>query len=271
MVKGWGALVGITIIATLALILIPYTPQAEAGVVSETICSGDLLSGLYNDVLVETGEICSVRPGAVIQGNLVGEEDSTIALVLATVGGNVEVGINGRFVSFGGTIGGDLKAGDGSRTWLNGSMFIGGDIEASNCFSVGMYNVNPLSPVLILGDVFTDGCDFVRLRNSSIGNSVDIRNTLVATTLADSVVAGSVEIEDNMGTVYRAARNSIGGDLRVNNNDSSTSVLPIPGFISGNLIAGSLDCGGNNPAPVAGIVSGPNVVSGSKSGQCAGL
>jgi len=269
LVRIW-AFGSIIIFSTLALFLIPYTPQAEAGVF-ETICSGDLLSGLYNNVQVETGETCSVRPGAVIQGDLVGGEDSTIALVGATVDGDVTVGTNGRLVAYSSLIGGDLLVGDGSRVWLGGNNTIGGGIQAENCFSMGMYNLNPIFADVIFGDVHADGCNHIRVRNSSIGGLVDIRNTLFSTTLAGSFVNDNVVIEDNLGTVYRAAQNTVGGDMTVDNNDTSTSVLSIPGFISGNFIAGDLECSGNNPAPVAGVTSGLNGVTGDKFGQCAGL
>jgi len=265
LVKAWGALGSITIIATLALILIPSTPEAAAG--ADTICSGILAAGTYMNIIVPT--FCSIGNLVIVNGNVIVQNGATVALVGATIGGNVELDTDSRLVAFVSAINGNLVAGDGTRVWLNGNNTIGGNLVATNCFSVGNYNPGIVD--FIIGDIVIDNCDLVRLRFVSVGVDVTIMNVNSASSLADSLVGGDLDISNNSGFVYRAARNTVGGDLTVDNNDTSTSTLLIPGFISGNFISGNLDCGENDPAPVFGIISGPNVVTGVKSGQCTGL
>ena len=88
-------------------------------------------------------------------------------------------------------------------------------------------------------------------------------------TVEDSVIRGGVTISDYSGFWLGFIRNQVRGDAELNNN-----VMQDPDaneFVT-NRIKGDLICYGNSPAPQVGDSQGqPNVVSGRKLGQCAGL
>jgi hypothetical protein len=88
-------------------------------------------------------------------------------------------------------------------------------------------------------------------------------------TIEDSHISGGVSIEGYNGFWMGFIRNDVHGTVNLNDN-----VLFDPDgneYVT-NTIHGSLKCSGNSPAPQIGDSEGePNVVSGSKAGQCAGV
>jgi hypothetical protein len=88
-------------------------------------------------------------------------------------------------------------------------------------------------------------------------------------TIEDSQIHGSVTIDGYNGFWMGFIRNHVNGSVNLNNNvleDSDANE-----YVT-NTIMGSLNCAGNSPAPQVGDSEGePNVVSGAKTGQCAGL
>jgi len=85
-------LTGLGTLAILSMILLPYAPQAEAGV---TACSVILTSagGPYNDVIVNPGDSCFVEDGTIINGNFeaIGAVDIFMFGPSITIGGAVEI------------------------------------------------------------------------------------------------------------------------------------------------------------------------------------
>jgi hypothetical protein len=88
-------------------------------------------------------------------------------------------------------------------------------------------------------------------------------------TIEDSVIHGGVTIEGYDGFWIGFIRNTVYGDVNLNNNvvgdpDGNEYVT--------NTIHGSLNCRGNSPAPQIGDSEGsPNQVTGAKTGQCTNL
>ena len=87
--------------------------------------------------------------------------------------------------------------------------------------------------------------------------------------IEDNVIHGEVVIDGYDGFWFGFIRNHVDGTVKLNNN-----VLEDPDgneYVT-NTIHGSLQCSGNSPAPQVGDSEGlPNVVTGSKSGQCTNL
>ncbi len=89
------------------------------------------------------------------------------------------------------------------------------------------------------------------------------------TTLEDNVIHGAVSFEGYDGFWSGFIRNTVFGSVSFNGN---TVLDPDGNEVVTNTIHGSLNCFGNDPAPQVGDSGGsPNVVTGAKTGQCAGL
>jgi len=104
-------LTGIGTLAILAMILLPFTPQAEAGV---TVCSGTLteVGGPYNDVIVNPGDSCFVESETIINGNFeaIGAVDIVMFGPSITIGGAVEIKEStGNTFVFGVSVGESIK------------------------------------------------------------------------------------------------------------------------------------------------------------------
>ena len=87
--------------------------------------------------------------------------------------------------------------------------------------------------------------------------------------IEDNVIHGGVTVTGYDGFWFGFIRNHVSGTVRLSDN---TLVDPDGNEYVTNVIHGSLMCWGNSPAPQVGDSEGlPNDVTGSKTGQCAGL
>jgi cytoskeletal protein CcmA (bactofilin family) len=128
---------------------------------------------------------------------------------------------------------GDLKLGRGS-TVIAGDLRVDGDIEGKAASGL------KLTSSRIDGDIqFEDG------------GSVEVRQT---------VIEGNLQLESNHGSLH-VEGNSVEGNVQVFKNRGG------PFSISGNEIAGHLQCKENEPAPTG----GGNDVDGEKEDQCRNL
>jgi hypothetical protein len=85
-------------------------------------------------------------------------------------------------------------------------------------------------------------------------------------TIEDSTINGGVTIDGYNGFWQGFIRNNVHGSVNFNNNVVED---PDGNEIVTNIIHGSLNCEGNDPAPQIGDSEGqPNQVTGHKSGQC---
>ena len=88
-------------------------------------------------------------------------------------------------------------------------------------------------------------------------------------TVEDNVIHGGATINGYSGVWLGFIRNFVNGTVRLNNNDMDD---PDANEFVTNTIRGNLVCHGNSPPPQVGDSEGqPNVVTGRKVDQCAGL
>jgi hypothetical protein len=108
----------------------------------------------------------------------------------------------------------------------------------------GSVSVSNATGFVVIGDPGDDGC-------------------------AGNVVSGAITLTHNQGDV-EVQVNRIGGTLGVTDT-SGTGPFPddTQAEIVNNIVSGALSCSGNVPPPTN--RSQPNLVSGAKTGQCAGL
>ena len=135
----------------------------------------------------------------------------------------------------------------------------------------------PDETATISGGVQATDAKNVQIHSATINGGVDIHGGpgvqngppfFFATwnTIEDSVIHGGVTIEGYDGFWIGFIRNTVYGDVNLNNNvvgdpDGNEYVT--------NTIHGSLNCSGNSPAPQVGDSEGsPNEVTGSVTGQC---
>jgi hypothetical protein len=89
--------------------------------------------------------------------------------------------------------------------------------------------------------------------------------------IKDNTIGGRLIVEKWQGGWAGLIRNTVGGNVEFSHN---MSVLdPDSNEVQTNVIGGNLSCFGNSPAAQVNPADGglPNIVAGSKIGQCAGL
>jgi hypothetical protein len=120
------------------------------------------------------------------------------------------------------------------------------------------------------GSVKAKDAASVQLHFAKVGGSVAIEGgTGFFSTVEDNVIRGGAHITGYQGFWLGFIRNQVGGSVRLNNNIMDD---PDANEYVSNTIGGNLVCIGDSPAPQVGDSGGsPNVVSGQKIGQCAGL
>jgi len=153
----------------------------------------------------------------------------------------------------------------GLDVW-DGATFVFGD--------EGSPNVN----ATISGGVRSHNAASVQIHFSTINGGVNLSGgaspfggpfDITWNTIEDSNINGAVSITGYNGFWQGFIRNTVNGGLTFNDN----TVLDTDGNeVVTNTIHGSVSCAGNDPAPQVGDSEGePNVITGSASGQCAGI
>jgi hypothetical protein len=122
----------------------------------------------------------------------------------------------------------------------------------------------------INGGIVASGASSVQVHFARVNGGVSIQGGEgFFSTVEDSVIHGGATINGYRGFWLGFIRNTVSGTVTLSNN-----VMDDPDaneFVT-NTIRGNLVCFGNSPAPQVGDSEGlPNVVSGKKVGQCAGL
>jgi hypothetical protein len=122
----------------------------------------------------------------------------------------------------------------------------------------------------INGGIVANGASSVQVHFARVNGGVSLQGGEgFFSTVEDSVIHGGATINGYRGFWLGFIRNTVSGTVTLSNN-----VMDDPDaneFVT-NTIRGNLVCFGNSPAPQVGDSEGlPNVVSGQKVGQCAGL
>jgi hypothetical protein len=150
-------------------------------------------------------------------------------------------------------------------------------VRAGATFVLGSEE-NPVHTGTITGGVHATNAMSVQIHFSRISGGIDLRGgsgpfggpfEVTWNTIEDSVVNGSVDISGYDGFWQGFFRNTVNGSVNLNDN---VVIDPDGNEVQTNVIHGSLRCSGNDPAPQQGDSGGsPNVVTGPKTGQCAGI
>jgi hypothetical protein len=130
----------------------------------------------------------------------------------------------------------------------------------------------------ISGGVRSSNAASVQIHFATINGGVDLRGgdgpfggpfDVTWNTIEDSRINGSVTVDGYTGFWQGFIRNTVNGGVTFDDNVVGD---PDGNEVVTNTIHGNLDCAGNTPAPQVGDSEGePNVVTGAKTGQCAGV
>ena len=185
------------------------------------------------------------------------------------------------------TCNGELAAGTYKRVVVpadavclsNGPVTIRGGlyIEQGATFVLGSEE-SPVGTGTINGGVHATDAMSVQIHFTTINGGIDVHGgsgpfggpfDVTWNTIEDSSIHGNVTISGYNGFWMGFIRNDVRGS--VNLNDNILADLDGNEYVT-NTIHGSLHCSGNSPAPQVGDSEGEsNVVTGAKTGQCAGL
>jgi hypothetical protein len=156
---------------------------------------------------------------------------------------------------------------------IRGGLFIG----PGATFVLGSEE-NPVNTGTISGGVHATNPASVQIHFTTINGGVDVHGgsgpfggpfEITWNAIEDNRINGGATVEGYDGFWFGFIRNHVHGSVNLNDN-----VLEDPDaneYVT-NTIHGSLRCAGNSPAPQIGdSEGGSNVVTGAKTGQCAGL
>ena len=141
-------------------------------------------------------------------------------------------------------------------------------VDAGATFILG--NENHAGGGKIGGTVSAVDAASVQLHFAHVGGSVTMHGgNGFFSTVEDNVIHGGATIDGYSGFWLGFIRNSVHGTVKLNNTDMQD---PDANEFVTNTIHGSLICHNDSPAPQVGDSEGqPNVVTGRKVDQCAGL
>jgi hypothetical protein len=230
--KRVSALAGLLLIASTILF-----SARVASASSVTVCDGGLGPGQFQKVEVPPDAICFATGPIDVRGGL-------------------EIGRGATFVL-------------GSEEDPTPTGTIRGGVQATDAANVQIHFAT------ILGGVDISGGSGPFYPNSPFCFPVDEEDPnsevqcITFSTIEDSTIKGGASIDGYDGFWLGFIRNHVSGTVSLTNN---TLTDPDANEYVTNTINGSLHCSGNDPAPQVGDSEGqPNVVSGTKAGQCAEL
>jgi hypothetical protein len=159
---------------------------------------------------------------------------------------------------------GETCDGTNASVVVRGGVYVG----AGATFVLGSEEGGPTGT--ISGGVVANAASSVQLHFARINGGVSIQGGEgFFSTVEDNVIHGGATINGYTGFWLGFIRNTVYGSVTLSNN-----IMDDPDaneFVT-NTIHGNLVCFGNVPAPQVGDSEGlPNVVTGQKVGQCAGL
>ncbi len=128
----------------------------------------------------------------------------------------------------------------------------------------------------VSGSLSASGAAAIRVCGSSVGGTVNIASSTGFVLLGDpgdyacaaNTFSASVALSGNRGGL-KVAANQVGARLILTSNTGGGPSGEVAPEVVGNRVGGSLACQNNSPPPSND--GQPNIVSGSRSGQCSGL
>jgi hypothetical protein len=229
--KGIG--LGLVVLTTLVGVLV----GAGAAASSSTCTGGTIAPGTYGSLVVAGN--CSIPAGSVIvHGGL-------------TVGPGARLNVSSQQANL--VVDGGVSVGSG------GSFILGCPTHPEvgpPCHAVGNR---------INGGLKASGAAAVQVHSSEVNGGLSLEGGHgFFSVLEDSTVRGGVSVSGYSAVFLGLFRNTISGGATVNNITLSDQL-----DIGGNTISGNLACSGNSPPPHN--EGQPNSVTGSETGQCAGI
>jgi len=170
-----------------------------------------------------------------------------------------------------------VPAGASCLTFAGPVTIVGGvSVGAGATFVLGDEG-NPSHTGTIIGGVRSTNAASVQIHFSTITGGVNLTGGsgpfggpfgVTFNTIEDSVINGAVNISGYNGFWQGFFRNTVNGSLNFNRN---TVVDTDGNEVQTNVIRGSMNCSGNDPAPQMGDSGGSPNVAAHKNGQCAAL
>jgi hypothetical protein len=227
-----------------ALTVAVAVPNAVAAGPAQFTCNGGTVPpGTYSGLTV-TGD-CAINSGTV---NVKG--------AVTVNGGNLEA------------VGGSLSA-NGLSLLSTGSVYlmnsrINGGVQGNESGEATFWTSTITGGIRIIGGFSVD----VESSEVTGGISYHDMGTSVPVAVVNSTVKGGISIGD--GAIREGPQltdDQVTGGVQ---HDGLFDIAYLPSTLSGDVIHGGLVCAGDDPAP-ADVGGAPNVVTGQRSGECAGV
>jgi hypothetical protein len=267
----------LSVLAAVNLVAIGLTagPSQAQSTTCNTVFGGGEITG---DLVVPTGSFCQLVD-TTVTGNVTVQAGSDLFLDSSWIQGSLSVGTNAfvdayearvdGMTSLSGAFGIFASSSRFNRTILNvDSGFVyskksthWGGITSTNGETI-------IETGVVLGSVRTNGDLKTDIFDSAVFGLVTAENATDGSVICDLGAGFGVTVKTsggliqigNGGPITNCSFNVL-GQIQVHNNVASQI------DISGNLVAGDLNCSGNSPAPTG----SSNFVFGAKIGQCASL
>lgn len=273
----WRALAVLAVINLVAVGLVAAPSRAQI-----TSCNGTMTDQtIEGTVVVSVGGFCNLQD-VVVEGSVTLRADGALFMDGSRIRGGLTVEGGGIFTFVDMTdsrVDGMTTLGDGAILDSYSGRFnrvvdatAGGDINSNESTHWGGIRAENGSTTIVrggfvVGGVRADGAFRADLYDTAVFGPVSVENGTEGTVLCHLGAALSVRANGNSDTVqvgtgpHADCGFNLFGSLTVNNNINAHIT------INGSVIAGNLECIGNDPAPFG----GSNLVGGSRIGQCESL
>ncbi len=234
-----------------APVSVTYTVSAPLGS-GTTSCNG-AYSGSGGQLVVASGAVCTLLPGAKLSGNVQVGQGGTLNDEGAAIAGNLQA-TNAKWISVlgGGTIGGNLQVqglsgapawGDNAlcATTVKGNVIVQGSAAAAPVDIGNLGACAGLAPLKVGGNVQvqSDAAPVTVGGNTIVGN-LQVQGDSAKVTVSANTVQGNLQVLSNSAQVTVIANNAK-GNIQVTSNTVGG------GTLTGNVAGGSCQLQSNSP------------------------
>jgi hypothetical protein len=258
-----GGITGAFVLGSGLLLMNPAVLLAKGGGSSLACAGGSIAAGTYSSVTVAGP--CSVDSGSVtVTGNLVVAPGGALIAAFGgsdlTVAGNLSVGSNGVLIlgcePFAFTCFNDPDQVNGGT--LSAAGTVGQNLTADGALAVLVHNTAVAGNAVVDGGGGGVNCDPVLLGISP-----------AYATFEDVSIGRNASISGWRSCWLGFFRNTVAGNVNFSDNIVAD---PDGNEVATNIIGGTLNCSGNNPAAQVGDSGGaPNTVGRKATGECVNL
>ena len=208
------ALGGTAIIAVFTIMLLSFTPQAYA----DLICTNKIIGGttFEENIIVSSGSWCQLEDMALVKGNVIMEENTSLDVFDSIIEGNII---------------GPITGGETVELYISKPSLVKGNVLIDGVVLIEGVDGNTLT---VDGNVISHLFGFLRIWEADISGNIDAKAKGVVD-IFGTFVSSNLHVIEGIGTNITLESNEVAGNFQVQKNDGGATIAVESNQVSGTM------------------------------------